>query len=488
MSWDKNKLKTFSSNGILIPASDDRIESYREDTMLRGNPDLVLIARDEKDVRDAMSFCNSNKIPVTVCGSQTSMTGSSVATEGLLISTERLEGVVDIYNDKGENLACVNPGTVVADLQKAVADAGFFYPVGPTSCDECRIGANIATNATGEDSYKYGPVREYVRALELVLPSGTKKVFKREPNEKPSRERNRAGYFVGWKNPIDLIIASEGTLGFVSKIWLKLLPVSADFFTVMIPFPSNIGALKFVCDTVSDKFDFKPRALEFIDNNALKMMKTAEGFPKLSDNVVSFIYTKLEHRDAHNKDDLMMKLYEAVIPHIGEILAEQILIADTNKQKEEFRLWRHRIPEAVNEWAHKYWPVGGCKVGGDWWVPVENIVEMMEYFYKIADDLGLPHMGYAHIGCGNPHTNFLTVNPEEKLRAHEALISCCRKAIELGGGVAGEHGIGKINTDLVPLQYDSKVIEKMCLWKTEFDPNWILGRGNILPVSYGPDV
>ncbi len=482
MSWDRNILKSLKVDTPIIPSDDERIETYSEDTMYKGSPDAVLIARDEKEIVEAIKFCNKNKVPITFCGTQTSMTGASVPDEGLLVSTELIEGLEDIYqNDKG-TFAVVKPGTVTALFQKTIADAGFFYPVAPTSRDQCRIGSNISTNATGEDSYKYGPVREYVQSLALIMPDGSKRTLTREPGEKPVWVRNKAGYLEDWKNPIDLVIGSEGTLGLISRATIKLLPKTKPFFSAFIPFKSNWDALNFAIDTNLNDADLNPRALELIDSSALKMMKTSRSFPEIDDEIDSFLYIKQEYEDDDDFVRWIEKWIDKITPICGKRLADQSMVALTYNDQEIFRLWRHRIPEAANELGRKYWNDGGGKIGSDWWAPMDRLAEMMEHFYKVANASGLPYMGYAHIGCGHPHTNFLAKNPTEKQKALDALASCCRRAVELGGGVAGEHGIGKIHTDLMSIQYSQKIIEKMKSWKREYDPNWILGRGNIFEV------
>lgn len=482
MDWNRKDLDTMPAAERLIRKGDERIETYCEDTMMRGNPDAVLVARDEKEVAEALAFCHSKQISLTICGSQTSMTGASVPREGLLVSTEKLEGVTDISTHGDETIAVVRPGTVIADLQRTVAEAGFYYPVAPTSRDECRIGANVATNATGEDSYKYGPVRRYVQSLEIVLPDGSKRMLERKAGEDICVERNRAGYFAEWKNPIDLIIGSEGTLCFVSKVRLRLLHKSPSFFSALIPVSSNRLALEFVIDVALNRKNPNPRTLELIDQGALAHMKTAEGIPSLPEEAKAFLYIKQEYANEEEMNRRLEQWYEAALKFTEQELADQILIATTTKQQEDFRLWRHRVPESANELGRTYWANGGGKVGSDWWVPMNRLMEMMEHFYRVADATGLPYMGYAHIGSGHPHTNLLARDPKEKAKAIEVLTSCCRKAVELGGGVAGEHGIGKLHTDLMPIQHSSQVIEQMRAWKTEYDPYWILGRGNIFEV------
>jgi len=482
MDWDREKLKDIPAKGGLIDSSDERMESYREDTMVRGEPDALMLARDESDVAEALGFCDAAGIPVTFCASQTSMTGASVATEGLLISTEKLEGVESISEGGDGPVAVVRPGTVCAEFQAAAAEAGFYYPVAPTSRDDCRMGGNIATNATGEDSYKYGPVRRYVRRLELILPDGTRRTLERKSGCDISLDRNRAGYFTEWQDPIDLIIGSEGTLAFVAKAEIALLPGGPPkLFSALIPVRDNQAALDLVISIASGEMGLAPRTLELIDTSALRLMKTAQGFPKIPDDVGAFIYVKQEYANDAGRDRLLEQWYEKLVPVCGDLI-DQLIVGLTRDEQERIRLWRHRIPEAANEWGRSYWPNGGGKVGSDWWVPMPRLREMMAFFYEAANASGLPYMGYAHIGAGHPHTNILAKDPREKDIACDVLLACCRKAVELGGGVAGEHGIGKLHADQLPIQHDAKTIDTMKKWKREYDPNWILGRGNIFEI------
>lgn len=478
MSWDVQALKGLPTRSGVVASDDLRMEAYREDTMMRGAPDALVIPGDTQEVADILAYCNGNRIPVTFCGSRTSMTGSSVPYDGLLVSTEKLDRLLEIEGGDRAFAIC-EPGLVVADLQRKTAEAGFFHPVAPTSRDECRIGSNVATNATGEDSYKYGPIRGYVQALEVILPDGARRTFSRGEDEIASTERNRAGYFAQWQNPIDLIVGSEGTLAFVSKVTIRLLSTRPGFFSLLIPLPSNQAAIEMVMQLVTGEAPFKPRALELIDEHALAMMRTAEGFSGVDQGVAAMLYVKQEYDDLAERDAWLARWYEYVAPAAGEALIDSFLVALTEADQERFRLWRHRIPEGANEFGRAHWEAGGGKVGSDWWVPHASIPEMMDFFYARAAATGLPFMAYAHIGAGHPHTNLLCRDAREKALAHEALLDCCRKAVALRGGVAGEHGIGKIHTDFLPIQYDAKTIELMKGWKRTYDPNWILGQGTI---------
>jgi FAD/FMN-containing dehydrogenase len=462
----------------IIPKGDERIETYCEDTMMRAEPDAVVRARDERDVAEVIAYGYANEIPVTFCASQTSMTGAAVTGGGILVSVEKLSGVVDIEKMVDGARAVVRPGTITADFQRAVADAGWFFPVAPTSRDECCIGANIATNASGEDSFKYGPIRPYVCKLDLIMSDGSLKTIERKSVPEWTGDLTRAGLEMRAEEPIDLVIGSEGTLAFIAGATLDLLPVAAKFYTLLAPFRTNEEALQFIVD-VSMSIHEKVRALELIDSGALFAMKTAEGMPGISDDVKSFVYLKQEYVDEIEFERTMELWYDKIVAASGENLAEAVLVAENDKQKEDFRLWRHRIPEWANERGRAAWDSGGAKVGSDWWVPVNRLSEMMAFFYDQAGKTGMDRMAYAHAGRGHPHTNLIATNREQLEFAHEVLLSCCKKAVSLGGGVAGEHGIGKMHRDLLPIQHDAETLKRMRAIKDEWDPKNILGRGTI---------
>lgn len=463
----------------LLLKNDPALLRYAQDTMMQGTPDAVLRARDVQEIREVLPFCNAGKIPVTFCGSQTSMTGASVAEGGLLISTERLEKVLDIGTVGGRAYARTEPGVTITALKKAAASEGWFYPPAPTSQDDARIGATISTNATGEDSLQYGSTRKYIREIKILLADGADRALSRPAGTVIKDAPNRAGYIPGTNNPIDLFIGGEGTLGFIYEVIVDLVPQPSGYFAALAPFPDNEKALDFAVSVVTEG-KLRARALEMIDTAALEYMKTHPSFPKALAEAKALIYFKQEYRDETDLEKWLSAWMTRIEKQAGKTLGEQTLIAATDKQKEEMRLWRHQIPSRINEEWRRFWGVGGGKVGSDWWVPIPKLKEMMDYTYRTGAELGLPFMAYAHIGRGHPHVNYLCKTAEEKRRAEETLLKCCRKAVELGGGVAGEHGIGKMHRNLVPVQWPQATIDWMRRVKLEWDPNWILGRGNIL--------
>ncbi|MDO8493761.1 MAG: FAD-binding oxidoreductase [Deltaproteobacteria bacterium] len=451
----------------LLHRDNPAIATYRNDTMMAGDPDAVLRARDLQDIEEALRFCRREKIPVTFCGSQTSMTGASVATEGLLITTDAFNRVLDV----GEGTCVTQPGVILSDLKKTVAAEGWFYPPAPTSQDDARVGATVSTNATGEDSLQYGTTRRYVREMKVLLADGSRKTFSRG-TEKHTDELNKAGYFLSSNNPLHYFIGGEGTLGFIYEITLDLIRPPGGFFSALAPFPSSQAVVDFTVNVLTQG-KFHPRAMEMIDENALHYMKTHPTFPKNLREAKALLYFKQEYIKESECDSYLSEWFSAG-------LTEDTLVAFNEKQKEEIRLWRHHIPLKLNEEYQHYWKTGGGKVGSDWWVPIPRLREMIRFVYETGNALGIPFMVYAHLGQGHPHVNYLCKTPQEKAKAKQVLWQCCRKAVELGGGVTGEHGIGKLHHNLLPIQWNQERIEQMVRIKKEFDPDWILGRGNIL--------
>lgn len=474
-------LKDLHAQTPLIFRDNPAIQTYAQDTMFQGTPEGVLRARDIQEVKEALQFCNKNKIPVTFCGSQTSMTGASVANEGLLIATTKLEKIfnLDVSTKNHFATAITEPGITISNLKKEVAKEGWFYPPAPTSQDDARLGATVSTNATGEDSFQYGTTRKYIRELKVLLADGTEKIFARKPKETPSDLLNRGGYFLESKNPIDWVIGGEGTLGFIYEITVDLILQPPGFFSALAPFPHTMNAIDFAIDVVTNSH-LSPRALELIDTGALQYMKSHPTFPSSLKEAQALIYFKQEYEDEKDFEKLLNQWMGAIQKFSTPPLSDNTLVATTEKQKEEMRLWRHHIPSSINEEYRHYWNQGGGKVGSDWWVPISKLKGMMDYVYQTGKEAGIPFMAYAHIGKGHPHVNYLCKTPSEKKKGEQLLLLCCKKAVSLGGGVCGEHGIGKLHHNLLAIQWNKKYLEQMRRIKKEWDPHWILGRGNIL--------
>ncbi|PIR20758.1 MAG: hypothetical protein COV45_04170 [Deltaproteobacteria bacterium CG11_big_fil_rev_8_21_14_0_20_47_16] len=460
-----------------IKRSDSAIAPYTHDAVITATPDYVARPKTVQDVQDVIQHCHHHMIPLTVCGSRTSMTGSSVTDDGILMTLEGLSGVINI--DTESRTVTVRPGTILGDMQQQVESKGLYYPPSPTSRNECTVGATLATNATGDSTFKYGTTRRYVREITVLTADGTQHVIVRK-GPPPNELKNSAGYFINGEE-IDLFIGSEGTLGVIVEAKLALIERPDAVMTFMIPFPTNNDALHFISN-YKDFSDLTPRTMEFIDKATAKIMSQSNGFPKLPENARAFVICQQEFTKG-SEEDCLDSWFSALGTTLTRCKAPQltnfITVAQSDKDQSRIAAWRHHIPSHVSEIHRTLQTQGGGKIGTDWWVPLPRMIEMMNFAYTESDKLNIPYIAFGHLGNGHPHFNYFARNAAEKSRAYSLVLDCCRMAVSLGGGVAGEHGIGKIKHDLLKIQHSPEVIQKMIALKQKWDPLWILGRGNI---------
>ncbi|MBU1918874.1 MAG: FAD-binding oxidoreductase [bacterium] len=462
-------------------------ERYSKDAVYQGTPSCVYRAGDWETVTEVIAHCNAKQTPITFCGSQTSMTGSSVADEGLALSLSLKNKILDIGKDTktGTPFVITEPGVVLADLKKAVQEQGYFYPPDPTSYKEALVGSTVATNATGEGSFKYGPTRKYVQELEVVLPNGTIKTLVRQKNVPVLILKNTAGYCHEGEE-IDEIIGSEGTLAMIKKIKLNLLEdINPHVFVLVLPFSNFEKSIQAV--SLLLKKETKAVAIELIGPGAADYFKRCSVCPEELKEERSFLYIKEEYATEagfKQKTDEWFRILTEVYRQVGDHEAlDRVFLAQTNKQLRDIHECRHYIPLMVNE---EYFPSiqhGGGKIGTDWWVPTRHLYDIMTRVYKKALEIKIPFVVFGHIGDGHPHWNFLTKNAEENHKAKLFVKSQYEKVVLCGGGVAGEHGLGKIKKDLLAIQHPSNVIRKMLTIKNKWDSNWIFGRGNVFDYS-----
>lgn len=473
-------LDRLPAHSEVLRRGDARIAAYAHDTMLTGDPDAVVRPADVQECAELLAYCHHHRIPVTPAGSRTSMTGSSVADAGVLLSTEKLCGVIDIGVRNGHPFARVRPGTIVGELQRQAADAGFFYPPSPTSRHEAMLGGTTATNATGDNTYRYGTTRKYVRALHVLRADGTALPLSRPWDASVTELKNTAGYFLDGAE-IDLFIGSEGTLGLITEITVDLLYQPQPQLGLFVFFPSDAAALDTIVAADRDG-RIRATALEYIDGEALRIMATHPTFPGIPPGAHAALIVYQEYAE-ESRDPLLNAWFailseaDARMPH----LLHTAIVATQPSDLERFRQWRHQIPVIVNERGHALEANGGGKVGTDWWVPLPAMRGMMDFMTEQSDALGIPYLAFGHLGNGHPHVNYLTRTPDERARATACVHACCHEAVRRGGGVAGEHGLGKLKRELLAIQHAPAVIERMRAVKQHYDPHWILARGNMLP-------
>jgi FAD/FMN-containing dehydrogenase len=459
------------------------LERYSRDTVYQGRPDYAYAAGDLKTLSEIITWCRAINMPITFCGSQTSMTGASAPDGGVVAALSERNKILEIGRDPvtKEPFVITEPGVILGDLKRAVTNLGFLYPPDPTSYEEAQIGATVATNATGEETFRFGPTRSYVDELEVLTTSGESRILKRSRPAPFTTAKNTAGYFLDGEE-IDEVIGSEGTLALITRLKLRLVETRrTNVFVLILPFSKFENCVRAVPRIAS--VPDKPRALELIGPGAGAYFRRCPDCPEELKTEEIFLYVKDDYADETEflaKTGIWYDFLKTLYDELGESAAfERLFVARTDAQLKAIRACRHFIPSKVNEEFFADPLSGGGKVGSDWWVPRHHIEGMMLSTYAEALEIGIPFLVFAHIGNGHPHWNFLTRTAREKEAAREFVRRQCRKASLMGGGVAGEHGIGKIKRDLLPIQHAPKTVQKMIRLKEKWDRDWIFGRGNI---------
>lgn len=440
-------------------------------------PDAVARPESEEEVAELLRVCSRQRIPVTPQGLRSSTTGASVAAEGIVLSLERMNRVLSL--DVERRVASAEPGIVTSEFKRQVRAAGLFYPVDPTSEEECTIGGTVACNASGSRTYRYGPTRPYVRALRVVLADGrVQEVSRVEAN------KNSAGFF-GLQNPIDLWIGSEGTLGVITRVDLDLLPAPPGFFGAMAFFADWRAAIAFVQRADAERRrgaatgerTLRPRCLELFDHGSLDLIRPQAGSLRVPEGAAAVFFE--EEAAPDETVDALERWAEAVEAAGGR--GDDVIVAQSEAEQAELRRLRHELPAQMNERGSRAAAGGGGKVSTDCAVPLARLPVLLEDGYRIVGELfGGQHIAYGHAGNGHPHFNLVAEDPEQLARAREAARGLARRARELGGTLAAEHGVGKLKAGLFRELYPSWVVEAHRAIKRTLDPLGILSPGNLI--------
>jgi len=413
-------------------------------------PDAVVFPESTEDVVEVLKFANSEKVPVYPRGAGSGLTGGSAPTNGgIVVSTEKMNSIIEIDED---NLAVLTePGVVTYDLQKEVEKVGLFYPPDPSSYKYSTIGGNIAENAGGPRCVKYGVTKDYVLELEVVFPDGT-----------VSKLGSKAIKSVAGYNLKDLIVGSEGTLAFITKAYLKLIPKPEAVRTAMAVFNSVEQAAKSVADMFKAKVI--PTALEFLDRNSIIAV---ENFAKigLPTEAEGLLVIEVDGYESVVDDEIRRAIKVCELNGAAEV---RMAVDDVEREN----IWRARrsVSPAIVQLKPK-------KINEDVVVPRSKIPELIKGVYDIADNYGLMVVNFGHAGDGNIHVNFM-YDPEDEEKVKEAVKEVFMLTLKLDGSISGEHGVGWMKKEFLPFEAGS-ALEKMKAIKEALDPNNIMNPGKI---------
>ena len=446
------------------------LAAYNEDALgLTGNFESLFRPTSEQEVLEIVRTCVSQKTPLTAQGLRSSLTGAAICKNGAALSLERMNRVIDI--DVKRKCAVIEPGIILSDFKKSVEEAGLMYAPDPTSADECTLGGNVATNASGARSLKYGATIGWVRGLRVVDGNGRSFEVKNGLAEKIC-----AGYGAMYR-PTQLFVGSEGTLGIVTRIEVSLTSLPANVFVGIVFFPGLKSAIDFTMEAYYGPA-YEPASLEFLDEACLEIVRPKSKGIAIPADARVMVYFEQEYKNESEKDPLLNLWFTLIEKHTP--FSQDTQIAVSRKQKKHLLDLRHLVPSETNEESIKAIKTGGCKISTDWAVPHNRLHQLFEYFDEIRSPLGdMMVTRFGHLGSGHPHFNFIARTGEEKIIAMEIDDLMAKKAVALGGCVSAEHGIGKMKRRQLALQYPAPIINAMKAVKKELDPMGIMAPGNI---------
>ena len=442
----------------------ESFEKYGRDETekLHYSPAVVVKPRKTEEIAALMQLANKHLIPVTPRGAGTGLTGGALPhLGGLVIAMERFNQILDI--DERNLQVTTEPGVITEVLQNAVKEKGLFYPPDPASKGSCFIGGNISENSGGPKAVKYGVVKDYVLNLEVVLPTG--EIIWTGSNVL----KNATGY-----NLTQLIVGSEGTLGIVTKIVLRLIPHPKFDLLMLAPFDS----LEKASEAVSAIFraGITPSAMELMEIESIRLAsKLCESTAiTITDNLAAHLIIEVDGNDK----DVLMKDMEAIAEVLTNFEVGELYFADDAQQKTE--LWK--IRRKANEAS----VAAGYTIEEDTVVPRAELPKLIKGVKALALENGFKVVSYGHAGDGNLH---IRINHPLYKKSYEneviqgILIKIFELVKSLGGTISGEHGIGLIQKSFMPVVFDPVTMELMKGIKKVFDPNYILNAGKIFDLK-----
>ena len=430
---------------------------YTED--LRFLPQVVVRPDTAEQVAAILRFCNRTGIPATPRGAGTGLSGGALPVlGGVVIAMDRFNRILSI--DERNLQATVEPGVINQVFQDAVMEKGLFYPPDPASRGSCFLGGNLAECAGGPKAVKYGVTKDYVLNCQVVLPSG--EIIWTGANVL----KNSTGY-----NLTQLLIGSEGTLGIITRIVFRLVPLPKENLLMLVPFRSAEKA----CEAVSAIFrtGITPSALEFMERDCIEyVMRFVDVKVPLKDDISAHLLIEVDGNDR----DVLFKECERISEVLYEFECDEILFADTTQQKADLWKARRSAGEAVK--SHSIYKEE------DTVVPRAELPRLLKGVKAIGAKYGFRSVCYGHAGDGNLHVNIIKEEMSDEAWQREVpkgIREIFELCVSLGGTISGEHGIGYVQKQYMDIPFDPVQLELMKGIKRLFDPNGILNPGKIFP-------
>jgi glycolate oxidase subunit GlcD len=438
-------------DGVLPGTTAEYLADATQTRGFSGRADAVVLPRTAEEVAGVLAWCYEHDIPLVPRGGGTGFAGGAVPLEGgIVCSLERLTAVRQF--DPLLWRIHVEAGLRTGDLRRIVRESGLFFPPDPGAAEQSQIGGNIATNAGGPHAFKYGVTGSWVLGLEAVVPPG-EVVTVGGPIRK-----DVAGYDLK-----SLLIGSEGTLGIVTAAWLRLIPAPEAAWPVAAFYPDTATGCAAIEAILGNGVE--AAAIEYLDGGTLAVAGVT--FPYAPPEGAGFLVLSEADGTAEGARALQEEL--------AEVLREEALaVFVPTTQAEVAALWRWRDGVSIAVTAKK-----GHKVSEDVVVPLDRLAEAVEATVEIGARHGLEAMSWGHAGDGNLHSSFIvTAGDEKELRlAEEASEELFALAVELGGSISGEHGVGWVKRGHLASQWAPRALELHNEIKRVFDPKNLLNPG-----------
>jgi D-lactate dehydrogenase (cytochrome) len=506
-------------------------DCLKDESRLRGRADSVSFPRSEAELREDLAGAARAGTPVTVQGARTGITGGAVPDGGHVLNLSRMTRVLGLRQEPegGSFLLAAEPGLTLAALNDAVAAKRFdtggwpdaalaalrsfqaagpqFFPPDPTE-SSASLGGMAACNASGARSFLYGPTRKYVQRLRVALADGSMLELERGRDRAEGRRfsvrtgagrvlagrlpsyampgaKNAAGYHArDGMDMVDLFVGSEGTLGVISELEIRLLPAPGAVWGVLAFLPSEDAAIGFVerCRAAAAGL----AAIEYFDGAALALLRRRKeadpafaGLPAMPAGAGGAVYVEYEGAD----EAAVERAVEGMGGNLGECggSGEDAWMATDGPLRRRLRDFRHAVPETVNmliDERRREQP-DLTKMGTDFAVPDGALRAALRMYREGLAELGAEHVIFGHVGDNHLHVNILPATPGQRRLAKELYARWAAEVVAMGGTVSAEHGIGKLKKDLLRLMYGERGVGEMREVKRVFDPAGRLNPGNL---------
>ena len=435
-------------------AESDRITHSYDATKEQFLPDVVVYAENTEEVRKIAQLANTRKIPILPRGAGSGFTGGTLPVHGgIVLVLTRMNKIIEIDSDN--LIAVVEPGVVTADLQREVEKQGLFYPPDPASKEFSTLGGNVAECAGGPRCVKYGVTKDFIMGLQVVTPHGD--VLRTGGRTL----KNVVGYDL-----TKLFVGSEGTLGIVTEITLKLIPKPEAKKTLLVQFQTIEGAARAVSTIISAKII--PTTLEFLDAATINCIRDISPIPLPEDCSALLII------EVDGDPLLIEKQVKKILDVVEPLGVVDVKVAASHEESEQIWQVRRNVSPSLRK-------INPDKFNEDIVVPRSKVPDMIRALENLAQQYNVPIVNFGHAGDGNIHVNVMVdlKEPGMEKKVHEVMDKIFAAAVELKGSLSGEHGIGTSKARYLSMELDPATIAYMRSVKHAFDPNNILNPGKI---------